>query len=273
MVAWAPHSTGEIFQETVIEIVRTRCLWSKCCYWQVNLYFKAIIIHSSVKWIWDEGNTAWTFILEKSGNQSFVWWKIPASSGTRGYPFCLLKLLPSFSRSLLAFVFVPVVQKEMDNFVGAWNSHRVRKQKEAQVPKGIPDHLYAFPENYGAEDCGMYSRVLLYIERKQLQLYMIILIWKHHVLIGNKVAKALFPYDRYSQWHVVACSRMHQAWLRRHGNSFWRTLSTSQSHWERTGPSEALSWTQLFATMAVQSQYNNNVEFKHDFLLHSNIMD
>ena len=50
---------------------------------------------------------------------------------------------------------MPVIQKEMDNFVGAWNSHRVRKQKEAQVPKGIPDHLYSFPENYGAEDCGM----------------------------------------------------------------------------------------------------------------------
>lgn len=36
-----------------------------------------------------------------------------------------------------------------------WNSHRVRSQKEAQMPKGIPNHLYSFPEKYGAEECGM----------------------------------------------------------------------------------------------------------------------
>jgi len=36
-----------------------------------------------------------------------------------------------------------------------WNSHRVRCQKDAQLPKGVPNHLYSFPENYGAEQCGM----------------------------------------------------------------------------------------------------------------------
>ena len=34
-----------------------------------------------------------------------------------------------------------------------WNSHRVRSQKNAQMPKGVPNHLYAFPENCGAEEC------------------------------------------------------------------------------------------------------------------------
>ena len=43
-----------------------------------------------------------------------------------------------------------------------WNSHRVRSQKEAQMPKGIPNHLYSFPENYGAEECGMQSLKLIY---------------------------------------------------------------------------------------------------------------
>lgn len=26
--------------------------------------------------------------------------------------------------------------------------------KRSQMPKGIPSHLYSFPEQYGAEDCG-----------------------------------------------------------------------------------------------------------------------
>ena len=61
----------------------------------------------------------------------------------------------NFNRNLLAFVFIPVIQKEMDIFKETvWNSHRVRSQKNAQMPKGIPNHLYNFPNNYGAEDCG-----------------------------------------------------------------------------------------------------------------------
>ena len=59
-------------------------------------------------------------------------------------------------RHLLAFVFIPVIQKEMNMFRETiWNSHRVRRQNEAQMPKGIPNHLYSFPESYGAEECGM----------------------------------------------------------------------------------------------------------------------
>ena len=59
-------------------------------------------------------------------------------------------------RHMLAFTFIPVIQKEMDIFRETiWNSHRVRSQKEAQTPKGIPNHLHPFPESYGAHECGM----------------------------------------------------------------------------------------------------------------------
>ena len=59
-------------------------------------------------------------------------------------------------RHMLAFVFITVIQKEMDIFRETiWNSHRVRSQKEARMPKGIPNHLYSFPESYGAQECGM----------------------------------------------------------------------------------------------------------------------
>lgn len=62
-------------------------------------------------------------------------------------------------RHLLAFVFIPVIQKEMDIFREMiWNSHRVRAQKEAQMPKGIPNHLYSFPETYGAQECGNFYK-------------------------------------------------------------------------------------------------------------------
>ena len=58
---------------------------------------------------------------------------------------------------LLAFIYIPVTQKELEIFRETiWNSHRVRSQKDAQMPKGIPSHLYSFPEQYGAEECGMY---------------------------------------------------------------------------------------------------------------------
>ena len=53
-------------------------------------------------------------------------------------------------RCLLAFIFIPVVQKELDAFCSS-----VRKQKDAALPKEIPDHLYCFPHAYGAEECGM----------------------------------------------------------------------------------------------------------------------
>eukprot|EP00794_Sanderia_malayensis_P008557 gene8557-9472_t len=43
---------------------------------------------------------------------------------------------------------------ECDAFVRLWNSHRIRQQKKLQLPTGIPDHMYAFPEHYGGENKG-----------------------------------------------------------------------------------------------------------------------
>ena len=62
-------------------------------------------------------------------------------------------------RNLLAYIFIPVVQKELDFFrETVWNSHRIRKQKDARLPKGIPDHVFNFPEKYEAEQCGMLEK-------------------------------------------------------------------------------------------------------------------
>ena len=70
-----------------------------------------------------------------------------------------MSMLFSIIRDMLAFVYIPVIQKELDTFQGIWNSHRIRKQKDARLPKGIPNHVYNFPESYGAEECGMFTHI------------------------------------------------------------------------------------------------------------------
>lgn len=82
-----------------------------------------------------------------------------------------------FLRYLLAYVYIPVIQKELDIFCETvWNSHRVRCQKNAQLPKGIPNHIYNFPEEYNAQEHGTIS-----------QSYLILLIFKpkYHIYHCN----------------------------------------------------------------------------------------
>ena len=61
-----------------------------------------------------------------------------------------------FFRSLLAFLFIPLMQKQLDIFKDSiWNSHRIRGQKDTNLPNGVPNHIYEFPDKYGLEECGM----------------------------------------------------------------------------------------------------------------------
>ena len=36
-----------------------------------------------------------------------------------------------------------------------WNNLRGRKQKNKELPDGIPEHIYNFPQHYGATRCGI----------------------------------------------------------------------------------------------------------------------
>ena len=60
---------------------------------------------------------------------------------------------------------IPIIQKQLEIFKDTvWNSHRIRAQKDTRLPDGVPNHIYAFPEEYGLEDCGMYkSSTQLYL--------------------------------------------------------------------------------------------------------------
>ena len=58
-------------------------------------------------------------------------------------------------RQLIAYVYIPIVQRECYTFVDYWNSHRIRAQEKLEIPTGIPNHMFSFPENYGATNKGI----------------------------------------------------------------------------------------------------------------------
>ena len=59
-------------------------------------------------------------------------------------------------RHILAYIMIPIIQKEIDTFVEAvWNSHRIRSQKNNYLPDGVPNHIFSFPEKYNLQECGM----------------------------------------------------------------------------------------------------------------------
>ena len=61
----------------------------------------------------------------------------------------------ALDRQLLAYVCIPIVQRECDIFVNYWNSHRIRGQDKLEIPAGIPDHIFSFPEQYGGTNMGI----------------------------------------------------------------------------------------------------------------------
>ena len=44
---------------------------------------------------------------------------------------------------------MPLLRKELAWFIQVHNSHRIRKQKDRKTPRGVPEDLYAFPEDHG----------------------------------------------------------------------------------------------------------------------------
>lgn len=96
------------------------------------------------------------------------------------------------NRHLLAFIFIPVIQKEMDIFrETVWNSHRVRSQKDIKMPKGKPYHLYSCPEQYNAIKCGMGIFLNIYCTTKH---------------VSRSVTTAVFSVPLLSQ-HVAPSTR------------------------------------------------------------------
>ncbi len=52
-------------------------------------------------------------------------------------------------RKCMAVAFLPVLQKEVSEFVQYWNTHRIRKTRNAECPGGRPVDLFEMPNYYG----------------------------------------------------------------------------------------------------------------------------
>ncbi|XP_055051829.2 uncharacterized protein [Misgurnus anguillicaudatus] len=55
---------------------------------------------------------------------------------------------------LLRYCFGDVIQKDLDECVRLWNSHRIRPSRTAACPGGMPNELYYLPHRFGSRDCG-----------------------------------------------------------------------------------------------------------------------
>lgn len=52
-------------------------------------------------------------------------------------------------RKCLAFVLVPVLERELQAFKELWNTHTIRYNRRIEAPHGIPNDLYAMPSESG----------------------------------------------------------------------------------------------------------------------------
>ena len=57
-------------------------------------------------------------------------------------------------RNMLSFIYIPIVQREVNVFIQLWNNSRTRLQKKTLMPDGIPNYIYSNPEEYGLVDKG-----------------------------------------------------------------------------------------------------------------------
>ncbi|KAL1256565.1 hypothetical protein QQF64_012110 [Cirrhinus molitorella] len=55
---------------------------------------------------------------------------------------------------LLRYRFGDIIQKDLDECVRLWNSHRIRPSRTAACPGGVPNELYYLPHRFGSRDCG-----------------------------------------------------------------------------------------------------------------------
>lgn len=72
-------------------------------------------------------------------------------------------------RACLQYVYMPLLRKELQEFVEEHNSHRIRKQRGKKTPQGIPEDLYNFPELKGFKQAGFVPEAddLLYLGQEQ----------------------------------------------------------------------------------------------------------
>lgn len=56
-----------------------------------------------------------------------------------------------FYRKCLAVVFLPLIEKELQEYIIYWNSHRIRSSRQGNCLGGIPNDLFEMPAFYGKQ--------------------------------------------------------------------------------------------------------------------------
>uniref|UniRef100_A0A096M004 Uncharacterized protein n=1 Tax=Poecilia formosa TaxID=48698 RepID=A0A096M004_POEFO len=55
---------------------------------------------------------------------------------------------------LVRFVFMDMLQRDLDECKDRWNKHTIRPVKQSCCPSGKPDVMYHLPHRFGGTDCG-----------------------------------------------------------------------------------------------------------------------
>lgn len=55
----------------------------------------------------------------------------------------------SYEMNSLVFCFMDILKADLQRYMISWNAHRVRKNKQSNMPAGVPNFLYNYPEHYG----------------------------------------------------------------------------------------------------------------------------
>lgn len=57
---------------------------------------------------------------------------------------------------LLAVVFLPIIERELREYMAYWNTHMIRSSRLGNCLGGIPEDLFSMPAYYGMIVCKMY---------------------------------------------------------------------------------------------------------------------
>ncbi|XP_053274006.1 uncharacterized protein LOC128436266 [Pleuronectes platessa] len=57
-------------------------------------------------------------------------------------------------KCLIRYVFLAVLQKELDEYRQLWNNHTIRPVRQSRCPSGKPEAMYHLPDRFDGRECG-----------------------------------------------------------------------------------------------------------------------
>ena len=60
----------------------------------------------------------------------------------------------NFVIDCLVFCFMDVIRRQLSLTYHLWNAHRIRSSRGAEVPGGVPNHLFRYSEYHGFREMG-----------------------------------------------------------------------------------------------------------------------